>query len=119
MRNIGNLLIESLRADLPERVPCGQAASLASETTQTANMSWCGYRPPPPRPLLLARATHGAGVICPELSRQFLHPQKRTLENSITSQVSNVIGSRIQNQPVTERSCRRAISVATEGHLLT
>src|ERR1700730_19366621 len=35
MRSIGNFLIESLRAGLPERVPCGQAASLASETTQT------------------------------------------------------------------------------------
>jgi hypothetical protein len=35
MRNIGSLLIESLRADPSERVRCGQAASLASETTQT------------------------------------------------------------------------------------
>jgi hypothetical protein len=35
MRSIGNFLIESLRAGLPERVPCGQDASLASETTQT------------------------------------------------------------------------------------
>src|SRR5580704_15955505 len=30
-----HFLIESLRAGVPERVPCGQAASLASETTQT------------------------------------------------------------------------------------
>ena len=35
MRSIGNFLIESLTAGVPERVPCGQAASLASETTQT------------------------------------------------------------------------------------
>src|SRR5580704_8045459 len=56
-----HFLIESLRAGVPERVPCGQAASLASETTQTE--SACApvkviSDPPALASAALGRSTH-------------------------------------------------------------
>jgi hypothetical protein len=60
MRSIGNFQIESLRADLPERVPCGRAASLASETTQTEP----AYRARPPTSRRERRLGHGAPIAC-------------------------------------------------------